>query len=122
MYFSQIEAYTCTWSSYSLSLYVIFKDYECIIAGYIPEILPLHLSKSFSDYAIQGIPVTPVNTSICHFKYGSKFMKVGRFNSPRHPSNYPADIECIFQFFMKPGEKLRITFENFKISEGTYNK
>ncbi|ELU17589.1 hypothetical protein CAPTEDRAFT_178835 [Capitella teleta] len=68
------------------------------------------------------IPGTPASTSaMCHFLYHSDSQKVGRFNSPRHPANYPDDINCVYEFYMKKNERLRITFENFKVSVGNFN-
>ncbi len=68
-----------------------------------------------SDYAIPG---TPATNAKCHFLYHSASAKAGQFNSPRYPSNYPADTKCTYEFFGLPREQVRITFEqNFKVED-----
>ena len=40
----------------------------------------------------------------------------GTFNSPRHPSNYPHNIVCVYDFNGQPGDNIRIVFEAFKVT------
>jgi len=72
-----------------------------------------------SDYAIPGTPAT--DGAKCHFLYRSTAAVHGTFNSPRHPSNYPDNTTCIYEFMGLPTEQVRITFENFKV-ENNKNK
>lgn len=69
--------------------------------------------SGFTDYAIPGTPATDV--AKCHFLYRSTSAVYGTFNSPRHPSNYPDNATCIYEFMGLPSEQVRITFENFKV-------
>lgn len=66
-----------------------------------------------ADYAIPGTPAT--EASKCHFIYRSTSALHGTFNSPRHPSNYPDEANCIYEFLGLQSEQIRITFETFKL-------
>jgi len=66
-----------------------------------------------SDYAIPGTPAT--DGARCHFRYESYSGKHGSFNTPRHPSNYPDNTSCVYEFRGSENEQVRITFENFKV-------
>ena len=67
-----------------------------------------------TDYAIPGTPATDAK---CHFIYLSESAKSGKFNSPRHPSNYPHNTVCIYEFKGLPYEQVRFTFEEFKTED-----
>ena len=72
-----------------------------------------------SDYAIPGTPATDAN---CHFKYNSSVQKDGVFNSPRNPSNYPLNTECVYEFYGLKNEVVRITFEKNFLVEDRFKK
>ena len=55
------------------------------------------------------IPVgTPAPDGSCKFTYRSSSRKEGRFNSPRHPSNYPSLTSCVYEFYSMPHEQVQI--------------
>ncbi len=58
---------------------------------------------------------TPAPNGSCHFTYRSLSRKDGRFNSPRHPSNYPSATNCTYLFFATPREQVQIVFDSFKV-------
>ena len=68
-----------------------------------------------SDYAIPGTPAVPSDSHRCHFVYGSASALHGTFNSPRHPSNYPDNITCVYDFLAARHQQVRVTFEHFKV-------
>ena len=68
----------------------------------------------FVDYAIPGTPATDAK---CHFIYFSASAKSGKFNSPRHPSNYPHNIVCVYEFIGLAQEQVRFTFEDFNLED-----
>lgn len=68
--------------------------------------------KFVVDFRIPGIQ----NNSNCNYNYRSDFMRMGTFNSPRHPSWYINDINCSYTFITKPNEVLLIQFNTFKMS------
>ncbi|ESN94339.1 hypothetical protein HELRODRAFT_164165 [Helobdella robusta] len=70
-----------------------------------------------TDFAIPGTPAT--DGLKCHFIYKSTSSNQGAFNSPRHPSNYPDDSACIYEFISAKAEQIRITFETFKLENDT---
>ena len=43
------------------------------------------------------------------------FVEQGRFNSPRHPSNYPSSTNCTYLFFADYREQVQIVFDSFKV-------
>jgi len=62
------------------------------------------------------IPIgTPSPDGSCKFTYRSSSRKDGRFNSPRHPSNYPSNTDCYYEFYAMPHEQVQIVFDNFKV-------
>jgi hypothetical protein len=62
------------------------------------------------------IPIgTPAPDGSCKFTYRSTSRKEGRFNSPRHPSNYPSETDCIYEFYSTPQEQVQIVFDSFKV-------
>jgi len=67
------------------------------------------------DYAIPGTPAVPNDSSRCHFIYRSSAALHGTFNSPRHPSNYPDNTTCVYDFLAGDNDQVRITFEHFKV-------
>ena len=73
-----------------------------------------------ADYAIPGTPALPSDSNRCHFIYRSSSALHGTFNSPRHPSNYPDNTTCVYDFIAADNEQVRITFEHFKVEN--YNK
>ncbi|KAK2162714.1 hypothetical protein LSH36_93g07053, partial [Paralvinella palmiformis] len=66
-----------------------------------------------TDYAIPGTPAT--NRDKCHFDYQSYSLKSGSFNSPRNPSHYPPNTECIYEFHGLPNEQIVFIFESFEL-------
>ena len=44
-----------------------------------------------------------------------QFFVYFRFNSPRHPSNYPSSTDCIYEFYALPHEQVQIVFDSFKV-------
>ena len=58
---------------------------------------------------------TPSPDGSCKFTYRSSSRKDGRFNSPRHPSNYPSNTDCYYEFYAMPHEQVQIVFDNFKV-------
>ena len=53
------------------------------------------------------IPVgTPEPDGSCKFTYRSVSRKMGRFNSPRHPANYPSSTNCTYIFLSTPQEQV----------------
>ena len=55
------------------------------------------------------IPVgTPAPDGSCTFTYRSISRKQGRFNSPRHPSNYPSSTNCTYIFLATPQEQVHM--------------
>jgi len=68
-----------------------------------------------ADYAIPGTPAVPSDSSRCHFIYRSSSAIHGSFNSPRHPSNYPDNTTCIYDFLAATNQLVRVTFEHFKV-------
>ena len=66
-----------------------------------------------ADYDIPG---EFVSEDKCHVYYNRSRNMEGTFNSPRNPFNYPHNITCTYDFFGRPGDHLRITFETFKIT------
>lgn len=67
-----------------------------------------------TDFKIMGTQASPGQ---CHFSYVSSGSKSGEFNSPRHPSNYPSNTYCIFEFFGEPDEQVKLVFNQFKFSD-----
>ena len=62
------------------------------------------------------IPIgTPAPDGSCDFTYRSSSRKEGRFNSPRHPSNYPSSTNCTYTFLASQGEQVQIVFDSFKV-------
>lgn len=69
-----------------------------------------------TDYKIMGTQSSPGQ---CHFSYFSSSEKSGDFNSPRHPSNYPSNSYCVYEFFCDPEERIKIVFNHFKLSDSS---
>ncbi|XP_045197836.2 cubilin-like isoform X2 [Mercenaria mercenaria] len=68
-----------------------------------------------SDYAIPGRPIGQEGE--CNFLFESKRSHSGTFNSPRHPDNYPPNIECVYIFQPESrNEKLLISFDMFSLN------
>jgi len=61
------------------------------------------------------IPGTPAPDGSCRFKYTSNSKLEGRFNSPRHPQNYPNDINCTYQFWSTPNQQVMLVFDHFRV-------
>lgn len=69
-----------------------------------------------TDYKIPGIQGSPGQ---CDFSYTSASGgdKTGEFNSPRHPSNYPSNTLCKYEFFGEPDEQVMLVLSHFKFSD-----
>lgn len=67
-----------------------------------------------TDYKITGTQASPGQ---CHFSYLSQSGKQGEFNSPRHPSNYPSNTYCVYEFFGEPDEQVKLVFNHFRFSD-----
>uniref|UniRef100_T1IVJ3 CUB domain-containing protein n=1 Tax=Strigamia maritima TaxID=126957 RepID=T1IVJ3_STRMM len=61
------------------------------------------------------VPGTPAPDGSCNFTYFSESHLSGEFNSPRHPSNYPSNLSCIYTMEARPGEQIKLTFEQVSI-------
>ena len=62
------------------------------------------------------IPVgTPAPDGSCHFTYRSMSRKFGRFNSPRHPANYPSSTNCTYIFLATANEQVSYQNKNHNI-------
>ncbi|GAV00714.1 hypothetical protein RvY_11523-2 [Ramazzottius varieornatus] len=65
----------------------------------------------------------PLST-VCEFSYRSgatPASKAGEFHSPRHPSNYPSNINCTYIFEGADNEQAHLEFDLFTLSgNGTY--
>jgi hypothetical protein len=73
----------------------------------------------FLDYAISGQHIG--REGECSFLFESKRERSGTFNSPRHPDNYPPNIECVYIFQPESrNEKLLISFDMFQLSSGDH--
>ncbi|XP_059082755.1 cubilin-like isoform X2 [Tigriopus californicus] len=69
------------------------------------------------------IPVgTPAPDGSCKFTYRSLSRREGRFNSPRHPSNYPSSTNCTYLFFATPKQQVQIVFDTFKVRTDNLNR
>jgi len=64
-----------------------------------------------TEYQIPGTP----RPGACHFTYRSTSRLDGRFNSPRHPQNYPNDLNCTYMFLATPAQQVQIVFDHFKV-------
>ncbi|XP_060597255.1 cubilin-like isoform X3 [Ruditapes philippinarum] len=72
-----------------------------------------------TDYAISGQHIG--REGECSFLFESKRERSGTFNSPRHPDNYPPNIECVYIFQPESrNEKLLISFDMFQLSSGDH--
>ena len=68
-----------------------------------------------TDYRIPGTQASPGQ---CHFSYMSTSgSKSGEFNSPRHPSNYPSNTYCVYEFFGELDEQVMLVFSHFKFQD-----
>ncbi|KAH3730549.1 cubilin-like isoform X2 [Dreissena polymorpha] len=67
-----------------------------------------------SDYGIPGRTI-PGHEGECMFLFTSDDNSSGSFNSPRHPENYPPNIECVYIFQLRTNEKLLISFDSFSL-------
>lgn len=72
---------------------------------------------SDSSVAKKGFRATyTASTSSCG---GNFHMESGAFNSPNFPDAYPPNIECIWQIFSSPGNRLQLSFLTFQLQAGT---
>jgi len=61
------------------------------------------------------IPGTPAPDGSCRFEYRTDSKLEGRFNSPRHPQNYPNNINCSYLFWSKPSQQVMLVFDHFRV-------
>ena len=61
-----------------------------------------NIGNYFAEYQIPGTP----RPGMCHFTYRSTSRLEGRFNSPRHPQNYPNDLNCTYLFLATPSQQV----------------
>jgi len=61
------------------------------------------------------IPGTPAPDGSCRFEYRTDSKLDGRFNSPRHPQNYPNDMNCTYLFWSKPTQQVMLVFDHFRV-------
>ncbi len=81
---------------------LITWGWRCIV---IINVL-MHTFLHYCLFAEYLIPIgTPEPDGSCKFTYRSLSRKEGRFNSPRHPSNYPSSTNCTYYFFAMPDEQ-----------------
>ena len=66
-----------------------------------------------SEYQIPGTP----RPGLCHFTYRSTSRLEGRFNSPRHPQNYPNDLNCTYLFLATPSQQVTSLTHTEGVSE-----
>ena len=68
---------------------------------------------TFSIISLHIEYLIPVGTAepdgSCKFTYRSVSRKMGRFNSPRHPANYPSSTNCTYIFLSTPQEQVYIS-------------
>ncbi|KAG8192223.1 hypothetical protein JTE90_014084 [Oedothorax gibbosus] len=64
-----------------------------------------------ADYQVPG---TASPNGSCQFFYNSESQKLGEFNSPHYPANYPSSIECEYYFQGVRGEQVNLVFNYFK--------
>ena len=62
----------------------------------------LMIPQTVTEYQIPGTP----RPGRCHFTYRSTGRLEGRFNSPRHPQNYPNDLNCTYVFLATPSQQV----------------
>ena len=68
------------------------------------RVIVIMYQNLFIEYLI---PVgTPAPDGSCHFTYRSMSRKFGRFNSPRHPANYPSSTNCTYIFLATANEQV----------------
>ena len=60
------------------------------------------IPQTVTEYQIPGTP----RPGRCHFTYRSTGRLEGRFNSPRHPQNYPNDLNCTYVFLATPSQQV----------------
>jgi hypothetical protein len=60
-----------------------------------------------TEYQIPGT----ARPGTCHFTYRSTSRLEGRFNSPRHPQNYPNDLNCTYMFLATPHQQVKLSGE-----------
>eukprot|EP00090_Calanus_glacialis_P014380 TRINITY_DN23170_c0_g1_i1.p1 TRINITY_DN23170_c0_g1~~TRINITY_DN23170_c0_g1_i1.p1 ORF type:complete len:870 (-),score=100.53 TRINITY_DN23170_c0_g1_i1:1263-3872(-) len=70
-----------------------------------------------TEYQIPGTP----KPGSCHFTYRSTSRLEGRFNSPRHPQNYPNQLNCTYLFLATPSQQVQIVFDHFKVRADNIN-
>ncbi|XP_055889902.1 cubilin-like isoform X3 [Biomphalaria glabrata] len=66
-----------------------------------------------TDYGIKG---EQIEEGKCKFHYKSHMVKFGEVNSPRHPGNYPANLDCEYIFRPFHDEVVVISFSVFNVS------
>ena len=75
---------------------------------------------TFTDYGIAGTPIG--DEGQCAFLFKSETAKSGVINSPRHPDDYPPNMNCVYIFQPTQGEELLITFDTFFLGEQSITK
>ncbi|XP_055954613.1 dorsal-ventral patterning tolloid-like protein 1 isoform X2 [Patella vulgata] len=65
-----------------------------------------------TDYAISGLPIAEGQ---CSYLYDSSKTQSGVFNSPRHPGNYPEDLDCVYIFRPQGDAKILLSFDVFSL-------
>ncbi|XP_052810880.1 cubilin-like isoform X1 [Mya arenaria] len=72
----------------------------------------------FFDANIYNIG-TPVAPGECNFRLESKERTRGFLLSPTYPGTYPDNLECSYEFRGMPGERIKLTFNDFSLFHGS---
>ena len=54
----------------------------------------------------------------CSYSINSKDRKTGYIVSPTYPGIYPDNLDCTYELIGQPGERVKLTFEDFSIFHG----
>ena len=89
------------WNNAAMRIKTLFRACDC---GSVVNI-------AYSEYQIPGTP----RPGQCHFTYRSNSRLEGRFNSPRHPQNYPNHLNCTYVFLATPSQQVYQIFTKWKL-------
>lgn len=61
---------------------------------------------------------TPAPESVCNFTVFSDNQREGQFMSPTYPGVYPKNLNCMYRFLGKKGQRVRLEFMDFDLLFG----